>query len=231
MLDQQLDGEDNGLREVLPMTEEEWLACRKPGHLLIHLHARPNPRKERLFACACCRHVWQLLSDPRSRRAVEVSERFADGLATIAELTAARIAAKTALAERGYANLDPGSCVALAALTSVDGKTGAAHSVRRAFGRKGDPLCLIEQDYQCQVIRDIFGNPFRPVTLDPAWLTANVVGLAQSIYDERAFDRLPILADALEDAGCTNADLLAHCRSQQEHARGCWAVDLLLGKQ
>ncbi|MBL8796889.1 MAG: hypothetical protein JNM56_23510 [Planctomycetia bacterium] len=77
-------------------------------------------------------------------------------------------------------------------------------------------------------LRDIFGNPFRPVTADPAWRTSTVVSLAQAIYDERAFDRLPILADALEDAGCDHADMLNHCRQPGDHVRGCWVVDLLL---
>ena len=83
------------------------------------------------------------------------------------------------------------------------------------------------------LLRDIFGNPFRPVAVDPAWLVWHdgIIGkLAQRIYDERAFADLPILADALEEAGCTNAELLAHCRHPGPHARGCWAVDLLLGK-
>jgi hypothetical protein len=81
-------------------------------------------------------------------------------------------------------------------------------------------------------IQCIFGLlPFRPMTIDPPWLTANVTVLAQSIYDDRAFDRLPILADALEDAGCDNADILNHCRDGGEHVRGCWVVDLILGKQ
>jgi hypothetical protein len=79
-------------------------------------------------------------------------------------------------------------------------------------------------------VRDIFGNPFRPITLDPSWLTATVTSLAQAIYEERAFDRLPVLADALEDAGCANAEILSHCRQPGEHVRGCWVVDLILSK-
>jgi hypothetical protein len=79
-------------------------------------------------------------------------------------------------------------------------------------------------------VRDIFGNPFRPVTADPQWLTPTVVTLAQTIYADRAFDRLPILADALEDAGCDEADILTHCRADEPHVRGCWVVDLVLGK-
>jgi hypothetical protein len=78
--------------------------------------------------------------------------------------------------------------------------------------------------------RCIFGNPFRPATLDPSWRTETVVALARGIYDDRAFDRLPILADALQDAGCDNDDVLNHCRDAYPHARGCWVVDLVLGK-
>ncbi|OAI51375.1 hypothetical protein AYO44_00775 [Planctomycetaceae bacterium SCGC AG-212-F19] len=81
------------------------------------------------------------------------------------------------------------------------------------------------------LLRDVFGNPFNHVTVDPAWRTANVTGLAEAIYTERAFDRMPILADALEDAGCTTPDVLNHCRQPGEHVRGCWVVDLVLGKE
>jgi hypothetical protein len=83
------------------------------------------------------------------------------------------------------------------------------------------------------LFHDIIGNPFRPLVLHPAWLSWNngtVPKLAQAIYDERSFDRLPLLADALEDAGCTDADILAHCRQPGKHVRGCWVVDLLIGK-
>ena len=93
------------------------------------------------------------------------------------------------------------------------------------------PWAKTEMAAQADLLRCIFGNPFRPVTLNPSWRTSNVVGLAQSIYADRAFDRLPILADALEDAGCDNADILNHCRQPGEHVRGCWVVDLVLGKE
>jgi hypothetical protein len=84
---------------------------------------------------------------------------------------------------------------------------------------------------QVELIRCIFSNPFRPVTLNPSLLTSTVVDLAEAIYQERAFDRLPILADALEDAGCTNLDIFGHCRGAGPHFRGCWCVDLVLGKE
>jgi hypothetical protein len=82
---------------------------------------------------------------------------------------------------------------------------------------------------QCVVLRDVLGNPFRRPTADPAWLTSTVAQLASGIYADRAFDRLPILADALLDAGCEDADVLAHCRSTGPHVRGCWVIDLVLG--
>src|SRR5262249_43105057 len=87
-----------------------------------------------------------------------------------------------------------------------------------------------DERYQCfaTLLRDIIGNPFRPVALDPSWLTPVVQAVAQVIYDERQFADLPVLADALEDAGCDNRDLLDHCREPGEHVRGCWSVDLVV---
>jgi hypothetical protein len=84
------------------------------------------------------------------------------------------------------------------------------------------------------LIRDVFGNIFHPVTVDPswtAWSDRTVMKLAQSIYDERAFDRLPDLADALQKSGCENGEMLTHCRQRGEHVRGCWVVDAILGKR
>jgi hypothetical protein len=92
------------------------------------------------------------------------------------------------------------------------------------------PWQQAEADQQARLFRDIFGNPFHPATIDPAWLSSTVVSLAAGIYTDRAFDRLPILADALTDAGCDSADVIDHCRRPGPHARGCWVVDLLLGK-
>ena len=90
---------------------------------------------------------------------------------------------------------------------------------------------IAEKRYQIQLLHDLFGNPFRSVSLDPAWLTPKVHSLTEGIYSERAFDRLPILADALENGGCDNADTLSHCRSEGPHVRGCWVVDLILDKK
>ena len=86
------------------------------------------------------------------------------------------------------------------------------------------------EEEMAALLRCIVGNPFRPVALDPSWRTGTVLDLARGIYEERAFERLPILADALREAGCENEELLAHCRGPGPHARGCWVVDLVLGK-
>jgi hypothetical protein len=83
---------------------------------------------------------------------------------------------------------------------------------------------------QCHLLRCIFGNPFQPVTLDPAWLTPRVLKLAQSIYEERAFERMPEWAAALEGAGSHDAEIVSHCRQAGPHVRGCWVIDAILGK-
>jgi hypothetical protein len=88
-----------------------------------------------------------------------------------------------------------------------------------------------ETAMHCSLLRDIFGNPFRPVAFDPAWRTATAVGIAAKMYDSRDFAAMPILADALQDAGCENDAILRHCREEATHVRGCWVVDLVLGKQ
>jgi hypothetical protein len=87
-----------------------------------------------------------------------------------------------------------------------------------------------EQRSQCSLLRDIFGNPVRATSIKGEWLTSDAVALASGIYRGKAFDRLPILADALQDAGCDSAEMLGHCRGPGPHVRGCWVVDLLLGK-
>ena len=93
-------------------------------------------------------------------------------------------------------------------------------------------LVLLAEAYRsnCELLRDIFGNPFRPARFDPAWRTSTAVALASQMYESREFSAMPILADALQDAGCDNDDVLNHCRGLGPHVRGCWVVDLMLGK-
>jgi hypothetical protein len=210
-----------------PMTEAEWLACEDPRRMLDFLRGQASERKLRLFAVACCRRVPNLLNDSGDVKAVEVAERFADGETSLQELLRVHQAepvdiysTKDAVAEE-RAFWAARSSASLAAGTYTSG--GIDRYSRPAENRD-----------QAALLRCLFGNPFHPATSDPAWLawnSATVPKLAQAIYDDRAFDRLPVLADALEDAGCIDADLLAHCRSGAEHVRGCWVVDLLLEKE
>jgi hypothetical protein len=93
-----------------------------------------------------------------------------------------------------------------------------------------DPVSLDEQTAQSALLRDIFGNPFRPVAFNPAWRTDTAVSLARTMYESREFGAMPILADALQDAGCEDEQILNHCRdANQPHVRGCWVCDLVLG--
>ena len=82
----------------------------------------------------------------------------------------------------------------------------------------------------CGIIRDAIGNPFQPPTIDPSWLTDGAIPISEFIYKEQAFDRMPILGEVLEDAGCDDDIILSHSRSQSRHVRGCWVVDAILGK-
>jgi hypothetical protein len=113
----------------------------------------------------------------------------------------------------------------------------ARHAARAAADLQGQrhllrdaPALIAERRAQAALVHCLFGNPFRPRPACGAWLTREIVAIADGIYAERAFDRMPLLADALEASGCPNPDLIEHCRSGRQHARGCWAVDLLLGK-
>jgi hypothetical protein len=239
------------------MTENEWLESSDPEEMVIGLgEFGANDRKARLFMCACCRHVWDLFKDERCRKAVETAERFADGLATDDEMKEAQEEAEIAaddaeemilphfdkLALMGSAN-----AAAFALSESMDWPlTGEANSVAEwtVYALTGsssvddpDREAKRLKDFddevriQCDFVRDVFGNPFRPILSDPSWLSAQVVKLAQTIYDDRTFDRMPALADSLHDAGCDNDEILAHCRGPGPHVRGCWVVDLLLGKE
>jgi hypothetical protein len=240
------------------MTEAEWRACTDPETMLEFLRGKVSDRKLRLFACACCRRIWTLLTDQRSREAVEVAERYADRAADEKERDAAFGNAYEAVDAAEKTNFGSDTCYAAhAAYHAIktcfpadqfdddDADDDELCPARDAAAKAGDAACFTDQEWgktQSDLLRDIFGNPFRPVliefgnpfhpaTVDPSWLTPAVVVLAKTIYDERAFARLPVLADALEEAGCNNADILAHCRQPGEHVLGCWVVDLMLGKE
>lgn len=227
------------------MTEAEWLGATDPTPMLEFMKGKASDRKFRLFAVACCRRVWHVLTDDRSRRAVELADQAADGAVSERTLDAVSGEAEEAFEDAITDHDDterednPGvtaaqyaaacSAASYASNTPVVRLEDAVVVANATSEAVPDPSVM--RGKQASVLRDIFGNPFRPVTVDPSWLTSNVLALAEGIYADRAFDRMPILADALQDAGCDNEDVLTHCRSEGPHCRGCWAVDLLLGKE
>jgi hypothetical protein len=209
------------------MTEVEWLAATEPTPMLEFIRNKASDRKLRLFACACCRSVGPQIGI--DFKAVRVAEDYADGRVKQSTLSNARRAAPAAWVEGP--NTDPVAeaigCAVACALTHVRINT---HPVRPGT-TAGHDRQQAEQHTQAQVVRDILGNPFRPIPVDPSWLSSTAIALAKAIYADRAFDRLLILADALQDAGCENPVILNHLRSDGPHVRGCWALDLILGKE
>lgn len=231
------------------MTEAEWLNSPAPDGMLAFLRGRAGDRKLRLFACACCRRVWDRMADERTRSMLLTAERFADDTATADELQRALDEARAA-DDDVYANGgDQYTSTAVLGLQArVDTALVTANVVSTVTftgdaelnDAAGDEARFEElvarrkadvRRSHALLLKDIFGNPFRPATAVSSFLTSTVVALAFGIYRDRAFDRLPILADALQDAGCDDPDILDHCRSAGPHVRGCWVTDLLLGKE
>jgi hypothetical protein len=237
------------------MTEAEWLACEDPHEMLDWLAGgagRVSGRKLQLFGVACCRSRWDLFACGVSRAAIEAADAFADGRATDADVTAARdrIECLRAAPPTGATLWDRrtyalGAAASLAKVTpgmwsardASDGVCGlvAAASVPESVSDPAEAdeawqSALIGQAARhANFLRCLFGNPFRPVTAGP-WVTPSAVAVSRDIYDRRDFAALPLLADLLEEAGCPEQSVLDHCRTPGEHARGCWAVDLVLGK-
>jgi len=210
------------------MTEQEWLQATDPGPMMEFLQGKTSERKMRLFAVACCRHIWHLFTDEQSQKAVEAAEEFADVRASYVAEAAARAAADKAHFEA------PRHAVFRAVKAQVHQELELSLPLTK--------LTLLRKNYrgeeECRqqvmlLLHCIFENPFRPITLAPTWLSWHdglLVSMARQMYDSRDFTDLPILADALEEAGCQDQDILGHCRSGGEHCRGCWVVDLILGK-
>jgi hypothetical protein len=225
------------------MTEAEWLVGSDPVPMLQFLKDRGSDRKRRLFAVACCRRFWHLIRPEECRQAVTAAERFADGEIGEKELgdrqASAQAAAARVLRACAHATVftaDPAGDSALWALPVVRAACWAAvPEAAKLAGRAAYlPLMAAESRHQAGLVRDVFGNPFRPAVVAGDWLTwdsGTIPRLAQSLHDDRAFTDLPVLADALEEAGCTDPDILGHCRQGGQHVRGCWVVDLVLGRE
>jgi hypothetical protein len=215
--------------------------------MLDFLRGKASERKLRLFAAACVRRAWHLLTDT-GRQAVEAAEAYADAMIGREPLQAARHAAYEPIADAiAAANmtwtlgtpLSPPESAADAALGACDdmgSDSGRYYATLHAAERSRAALGWTRGECFAQValVHDVLGNPFRyPPPLPAAVMTWNdrlVVRLAQAIYDGRRWGDMPILGDALLDAGCDVEDVVAHCRAGGEHVRGCWVVDLCLGK-
>jgi hypothetical protein len=215
------------------VTEAEWATASDPEAMLAEVRASTcgTERKFRLFAVACCHAAAPRLPDRRSRRVVQTCERFADGAVGAEKLRAAWGDARWAAHALERKGVAAGVLWVVAQLAEPD--------IARVLFAVGYAARLggwdSQRPVQAALLRDVFGPvPYRSVAVEPGWLTWNhgtVPAIARHVYDDRAWHDLPILADALEDAGCNDQDILGLCRSGGEHARGCWVVDLMLGKE
>jgi hypothetical protein len=207
------------------MTEEEWLACENVDQMLGFLQDQPCERKIWLFACAICRRIPGYLDSTPDRLTLEAAERHFDGVDSSEEMH--EYFPETNWDIRFY-RLDPWNALSRA-LESIHDNI-LLPSTAYASEDEREQASARAWAELANLLRELVGNPFRPVPFKPAWRIPAVTSLAQGIYDDRRFQDLPILADALEEAGCTITDLLSHLRGPGPHVRGCWALDLVLGK-
>ena len=201
------------------MTEAEWQGCDDPGRMLEFLRGKASDRRLRLFASACCHRLAPLLHSNQSRwfcgAMLSLEEALESG-ATDPALGHDHPAEPRQLADviRTIRGADAQRAAELTAKTTAEMAGWATDEWR----------LRAERTVQARRLRDVFGNPFRPVAFSQEWRTDTAVTLARTMYESRDFSAMPILADALQDAGCDNDDILSH-------ARGCWVVDLVLGKE
>jgi len=206
------------------MIQQAWLTATDPTPMLLFLEGCASDRKLRLFAISSFRRVPRL-QGKEWERAVEVAERYADGMADDREVAQFPLVAMEwdDTVPGRFLIGQPAHAAAYSAMSWATELRRTSHLEDR-FGR------IQEVPVQIALLRDIFGNPFRPVTFNPEWLTSTVIALARQMYESRDFSAMPILADALQDVGCESAEILDHCRGDGPHVRGCFVVDLILGK-
>jgi hypothetical protein len=221
------------------MTVAEWLSA--PIRQLVQpLMDSQHQRRLRLFSCGVCRHYQHLITHERVRKALDRAERFAEGELSDATMEKWHLEVRKITEEPTRKRLPEegiNRAVQWACLPSRYGGYPESWSalVWQFRHVQKDEVRAEEVELVARtMLGDIYGHRFRPCSIEPGWLAWNggtVPKFAQGIYEERAFDRLPILADALEDAGCVDGDILNHCRGPGPHVRGCWVIDLILGKQ
>jgi hypothetical protein len=227
---------------MLPsVTEEHWLQAADIRSMDARWIAKHDSRKWHLFAAACCRRVLALGPDPLLESLIDATEDFADGSRTWKEMTSLRKRFREEY-QLPLKKDTQARKVAFDLSRAVEHLTRkVSHNAQRvtescataaASGSGGDWTAAYRAEHAAQVAlaHDIFGNPFRPVAFSPEWRTSTAVAIAKSMYDSRDFAPMPLLADALEDAGCEHADILDHCRGSEPHVRGCRVVDQVLGR-
>jgi hypothetical protein len=229
------------------MTEDQWLAATDPAPMLEFVRDKASTRKSRLLAVALARPLARYAGADLIDRTALVAELMADGQATPEQVLGARAGFIVEYQQLAADTTSRSAVLELGVLLLDDGEVGGAaqtvgyqvieSAVVAATGRLGDysaeagVVRAAERAALCRHVREVLDNPFRAVVLIPSWLTSTVVALARQMYESRDFSLMPILADALQDAGCDRADVLDHCRSPGPHVRGCWVVDLVLGKK
>ena len=233
------------------MTEAEWLTCDDPRPMLAFLRDKISDRKLRLFALGCLRpnvHLWP--EDGWLSSDIDLTEQFLDGREVTEYEKSQEYYASQGMEEeeavirdflpRDYLReaffdrnaWNAAAQTAMQVANQAEFRFYAENKAEAAFDMKSLTECRrTALAAQSVLFREIVGNPFRFPSFDARWHTATVTTLANAVYTDRAFDRMPILADALEDAGCTSRDILDHCRQPGVHVRGCWVVDLVLGKE
>src|SRR5262245_46829571 len=211
------------------MTPDAWDRASDISQMIAFLGSeeRGLARKRRLYLVALCRHFWQQLDAPTGRAAIDAAEAFADGRLSVDELRGAHATHLQGhlsyVIERGGKR----SIRTRGGLLSGCALTAADPTVCQLVPTWHRSVARVAAD----LLRDIFGHRVRPPGESARWQTADVLGVARGIYEEKAFDRLPVLGDALMDAGCAAEAVLAHCQSAGPHVRGCWVVDWVLGKE
>lgn len=216
------------------MTESEWLECKDPKPMLEFLGSEASDRKLRLFAVACIASSPELLP-PVALEGCRLMERIADGDTPTSAIPAEPPWVEMALRpEDEIGKVAKKACLAATNLYWSEGNRNVSLNALLGHSRR----LKVKSQKQTALLRCISGNPFHPVTINPSWQAPTVIALAQTAYDNRILpagtlepDRLAVLSDALEDAGCDNADILNHCRQPGDHVRGCWVLDLLLGRE
>jgi hypothetical protein len=215
------------------LDEADWLECTRPDVMLAFLRGKATERKLRLFAVACCRWIGAGLVPDETREAVEVAERLAEGQATAEEAAGVRAVLEESLNTGTFAaGIEAVAARAASAALDPDPVDAAQYGAR--IGVVGHAVSRPARQEKTELVREVFGNPFRPAVVEEAWLAWGggvVARLAWAVDDEGAWDRLPVVADALEEAGCTDAELLGHLRGPGPHVRGCWAVDRILARR